>query len=69
MSLMDVKVPAWLAWLLAVIFVLLESLVAVLVAVAILLPGYMDHLFDKVLTLRGHGNLLAGSNASGCSLS
>ena len=66
---MDVKVPAWLAWLLAVIFVLLESLVAVLVAVAILLPGYMDHLFDRVLTLQGHGNLLAGSNASGCSLS
>jgi hypothetical protein len=60
------KVPAWLAWFLAVIFVLLESLVAVLLAVAVVLPGYMDHLFDRVLTLRGHSSLLEGRNASGC---
>jgi len=65
-GLMDAKVPSGLAWFLAVIFVLLESLIAVLAAVGIVLPGYTDHLFDRVMALRGHSLLLAGKNASSC---
>ncbi|KAG2183223.1 hypothetical protein INT43_006227 [Umbelopsis isabellina] len=45
--------PAWLAWTVSVIFVLLESTVIDLLAFAIITPIYIDILFDKTLKIRG----------------
>lgn len=45
--------PAWLAWTVSVIFVLLESAVIDLLAFAIITPIYIDILFDKTLKIRG----------------
>ncbi|KAI9285869.1 hypothetical protein BC943DRAFT_277595 [Umbelopsis sp. AD052] len=52
-ALINAKCPVWLAWLVSVIFVLLESVVIDLLAFAIITPIYIDILFDKTLKVRG----------------
>ncbi|TPX58591.1 hypothetical protein PhCBS80983_g03042 [Powellomyces hirtus] len=45
------RIPAWLAWIIAVICVLLEIFVSSLLFVAICLPVMSDQLFDDVMAL------------------
>jgi hypothetical protein len=52
-ALINANCPGWLAWIVSVIFVLLESAVIDLLAFAIITPIYIDILFDKTLKVRG----------------
>lgn len=45
--------PIWLAWLVSVIFVLLESAIFDLIFYAIILAFYQDIIFDATLKARG----------------
>ncbi|ORX62996.1 hypothetical protein DM01DRAFT_1314725 [Hesseltinella vesiculosa] len=45
--------PAWLAWLVSVIFVLLESALMDIIFFLILIPLFQDALFDATLKARG----------------
>ncbi|ORX79701.1 hypothetical protein K493DRAFT_321005 [Basidiobolus meristosporus CBS 931.73] len=59
--------PVWLAWVVSVIFYLLESLVFVLLFSLIALPFFQDSLFDYVLVLRGYKRVLENEHAHACS--
>lgn len=52
-ALINAHCPAWLAWLVSVIFVLLESAIIDVIFFAILVPIYQDALFDATLKARG----------------
>ncbi|KAI8074781.1 hypothetical protein BC940DRAFT_266840 [Gongronella butleri] len=52
-ALINVNCPAWLAWLVSVIFVLLESALMDVIFFLILLPVFQDALFDATLKARG----------------
>ncbi|RUP51324.1 hypothetical protein BC936DRAFT_148770 [Jimgerdemannia flammicorona] len=52
-ALIGAHCPAWLAWIVAVIFSLLESVIFSLIIFAILLPIFQDALFDATLKARG----------------
>ncbi|KAI9263701.1 hypothetical protein BY458DRAFT_575317 [Sporodiniella umbellata] len=52
-ALIQAHCPAWLAWTVSVLFVLLESALLDLLAFAIVLPIFQDALFDATLRCRG----------------
>ncbi|KAJ3122411.1 hypothetical protein HK098_002897 [Nowakowskiella sp. JEL0407] len=52
-ALISVKCPAWAAWLVSVLFTLIESIVVNLIFALIYFPMIMDGVFDKTLSLRG----------------
>ncbi|ORZ18630.1 hypothetical protein BCR42DRAFT_230298 [Absidia repens] len=52
-ALINANCPAWLAWLVSVIFVLLESAIIDVIFFAILIPIFQDALFDATLKARG----------------
>lgn len=52
-ALINAHCPAWLAWLVSVIFVLLESAVMDVIFFAIVLPFFQDAIFDATLRARG----------------
>lgn len=52
-ALISAHCPAWLAWLVSVIFVLLESALFDVVFFAVMLPIFQDALFDATLKARG----------------
>ncbi|KAG0742439.1 hypothetical protein G6F61_008893 [Rhizopus arrhizus] len=51
--------PSWLAWIVSVIFVLLESALMDLIFFAIILPIFQDALFDATLRARGLDRMFA----------
>ncbi|KAG0310562.1 hypothetical protein BGZ97_012486 [Linnemannia gamsii] len=57
-ALIDVKCPAAVAWIVCIIFVLLEVAVLSLLFYLIVLPIYEDSLFDRTLKLRGLRHVL-----------
>ncbi|GJJ73381.1 CysZ protein [Entomortierella parvispora] len=57
-ALIVAKCPAAVAWIVAIIFVLLEIAVMVILFYLIVLPIYQDALFDRVLKLRGLRHVL-----------
>ncbi|KAF9216185.1 hypothetical protein BGZ59_010689 [Podila verticillata] len=57
-ALINVKCPAAVAWIVCVIFVLLEVAVMIILFYLIILPIYQDGLFDRVLKLRGLRHVL-----------
>ncbi|KAG0370395.1 hypothetical protein BGZ54_006515 [Gamsiella multidivaricata] len=57
-ALIAVKCPAAVAWIVCVIFVLLEVAVLSILFYLIILPIYQDGLFDRVLKLRGLKHVL-----------
>ncbi|KAI8376263.1 uncharacterized protein BYT42DRAFT_573992 [Radiomyces spectabilis] len=52
-ALINANCPAWLAWLVSVIFVLLESAIFDLIFYALMLPIFQDVLFDATIKARG----------------
>lgn len=58
-ALIAAKCPTWLAWLVSVIFVLLESAIFDLIFFAIILAFYQDILFDATLKARGLERMFA----------
>ncbi|KAI8885157.1 hypothetical protein K501DRAFT_284472 [Backusella circina FSU 941] len=52
-ALINARCPVWLAWLVSVIFVLLESAVFDLLFFAIVVPFFQDALFDATLRAAG----------------
>ncbi|CAO3636010.1 unnamed protein product [Cunninghamella echinulata] len=52
-ALIRANCPVWLAWLVSVIFVLLESAIMDVIFFAILVPIFQDALFDATLKARG----------------
>ncbi|CEG67875.1 hypothetical protein RMATCC62417_04232 [Rhizopus microsporus] len=58
-ALINAHCPVWLAWIVSVIFVLLESAVLDLLFFAIVLPIYQDALFDATLKARGLDRMFA----------
>ncbi|KAI8822523.1 etoposide-induced protein 2.4-domain-containing protein, partial [Fimicolochytrium jonesii] len=63
---LDIHLPAWLAWIIAVILVLIEICVASILFVAICLPVVADELFDAVVALSTGTAAGQGSCARGC---
>ncbi|KAI8999464.1 hypothetical protein BC832DRAFT_212253 [Gaertneriomyces semiglobifer] len=63
---LDNFLPEWLAWVCAVLLVLVEICVACLLFVAIALPTVSDQLFDDVVSLSTGVNAGEGSCAQGC---
>ncbi|DAZ98118.1 TPA: hypothetical protein N0F65_003104 [Lagenidium giganteum] len=62
-----VGVPAGLAWLLAVILVILEIFLVTLIYSLTCLPCFADKIFAQVLQLRGFGELVSNeARHSGC---
>ncbi|KAF8936438.1 hypothetical protein EDD21DRAFT_150685 [Dissophora ornata] len=57
-ALISAKCPAALAWIVCIIFVLLEVAVLSILFYLIILPIYQDGLFDRVLKLRGLKHVL-----------
>ncbi|KAG0090994.1 hypothetical protein BGZ92_001716 [Podila epicladia] len=57
-ALINVNCPAAVAWIVCVIFVLLEVAVMIILFYLIILPIYQDALFDRVLKLRGLRHVL-----------
>ncbi|KAF9406874.1 hypothetical protein BGZ94_002920 [Podila epigama] len=57
-ALINVNCPTAVAWIVCVIFVLLESAVLMILFYLIILPIYQDALFDRVLKLRGFRHVL-----------
>ncbi|KAF9986491.1 hypothetical protein BGZ75_001752 [Mortierella antarctica] len=57
-ALIDAKCPAAVAWIVCIIFVLLEVAVLSMLFYLIILPIYQDSLFDRVLKLRGLKHVL-----------
>ncbi|KAG0316755.1 hypothetical protein BG000_004750 [Podila horticola] len=57
-ALINVNCPAAVAWIVCVIFVLLEVAVMIILFYLIILPIYQDGLFDRVLKLRGLRHVL-----------
>ncbi|KAF9577914.1 hypothetical protein BGW38_006586, partial [Lunasporangiospora selenospora] len=57
-ALINVNCPAAVAWIVCVIFVLLEVALMSLLFYLIILPIYQDALFDRVLKLRGLRHVL-----------
>lgn len=63
----DAGVPAVLAWLLAIILVVLEIFVATLIYSLVVLPCYMDKVFELVMIDKGYGDLVVNEdNHSSC---
>lgn len=58
-ALIDAHCPSWLAWIVSVIFVLLESALMDLIFFAIILPIFQDALFDATLRARGLDRMFA----------
>lgn len=58
-ALINANCPAWLAWIVSIVFVLLESALMDVIFFAILLPFYQDALFDATLKARGMGRMFA----------
>ncbi|KAI7871528.1 hypothetical protein BDF14DRAFT_1697472, partial [Spinellus fusiger] len=52
-ALVQVHCPVWLAWLVSVVLVLLESAILDVIVFAILMPFFQDALFDATLLSRG----------------
>ncbi|KAI9470465.1 hypothetical protein BDB00DRAFT_862580 [Zychaea mexicana] len=52
-ALIEAGCPNWLAWIVSVIFVLLESAIFDVIFFAILIPFFQDALFDATLKARG----------------
>lgn len=52
-ALINAHCPQWLAWIVSVIFVLLESAIFDLIFFAVILAFYQDILFDATLKARG----------------
>ncbi|KAI9319291.1 hypothetical protein BX666DRAFT_1854588 [Dichotomocladium elegans] len=52
-ALINVNCPAWIAWTVSVIFVLLESALFDILFFAIVVPFFQDALFDATLKARG----------------
>ncbi|KAI8334742.1 hypothetical protein BC941DRAFT_432060 [Chlamydoabsidia padenii] len=52
-ALINAHCPNWLAWVVSVIFVLLESAILDVIFFAVLVPIYQDALFDATLKARG----------------
>ncbi|RIA84374.1 hypothetical protein C1645_698694 [Glomus cerebriforme] len=50
--------PAWLAWIVSVIFCLLEAGIFTIIFYLIITPIWQDALFDDVLRLKGVGHVL-----------
>ncbi|KAG0046853.1 hypothetical protein BGZ83_007982 [Gryganskiella cystojenkinii] len=57
-ALIVAKCPAAVAWIVSIIFVLLEVAVLIILFYLIILPIYQDGLFDRVLKLRGLRHVL-----------
>ncbi|KAF9307481.1 hypothetical protein BGZ74_000040 [Mortierella antarctica] len=57
-ALINVNCPAAVAWIVSIIFVLLEVAVMIILFYLIILPIYQDGLFDRVLKLRGLRHVL-----------
>ncbi|KAI1319684.1 hypothetical protein EDD11_003378 [Mortierella claussenii] len=57
-ALINANCPAAVAWIVCIIFVLLEVAVLSILFYLIILPIYQDSLFDKVLKLRGLKHVL-----------
>ncbi|KAI8977879.1 hypothetical protein BDB01DRAFT_801059 [Pilobolus umbonatus] len=56
-ALINAGCPTWLAWLVSVILVLLESAVFDLIFFAVTLPIFQDALFDATLKAKGLGRM------------
>lgn len=57
-GLADAGVPDGLAWVLAILLVVIEIFLATLIYSLIVLPCYTDKVFEQVLTDKGHGELV-----------
>ena len=57
-SLRDAGVPLWLAWLVAVMLVLVEILIVTFVYKLFVMGHYQDKIFEQVLIARGHRDLV-----------
>ncbi|KAJ1977102.1 hypothetical protein H4R35_002429 [Dimargaris xerosporica] len=62
-ALIDANCPAGLAWVVAVILMLLESSLTVIILGLLLMPLLQDTLFDDVLRIRGLGESLLKASA------
>ncbi|KAF8945958.1 hypothetical protein BGZ47_001676 [Haplosporangium gracile] len=63
-ALINVKCPAAVAWIVCIIFVLLEVAVLSLLFYLIILPIYEDSLFDRTLKLRGLRHVLKANEGN-----
>jgi uncharacterized protein involved in cysteine biosynthesis len=57
-ALINANCPAWLAWIVSVIFCLIESAISTIIIYLIITPIWQDALFDDVLRLKGVGHVL-----------
>lgn len=57
-ALINANCPAWLAWIVSVIFCLIESAISTVIIYLIITPIWQDALFDDVLRLKGVGHVL-----------
>ncbi|KAG0203327.1 hypothetical protein BGX33_009169 [Mortierella sp. NVP41] len=63
-ALIDVNCPAAAAWIVSIIFVLLEVAVLSILFYLIILPIYQDGLFDRTLKLRGLRHVLKANEGN-----
>jgi len=57
-ALINAGCPEWLAWIVSVIFCLLEAVIFTVIFYLIVTPIWQDALFDEVLRLKGVGRVL-----------